>query len=144
MRKSPSAEGLAPLSRRLLALLYDALLLAAVLWCAAIPLELVLAGLGAPHVRPLFQAYLVTVSAVYFVWQWTRGGQTLAMRTWHLRLVDAAGGALTVRQALLRYVAAFAGFALAGTGFLWAFFDRDRQFLHDRIAQTRIVRAPQR
>ena len=142
MRNSRAAEGAASLARRLLSLLYDALLLAAVLWCAAIPLELVLAALNAPHVRPFFQAYLVVVSAVYFVWQWTRGGQTLAMKTWRLRLVDAAGGALTVRQSLLRYIAAFAGLALAGIGFVWAIFDRDGQFLHDRIAQTRIVQAP--
>ena len=55
---------MAPLSRRLLSLLYDAILLAAVLWCAAAALELLLAGLEAPRVRPLFQTYLVIVSAV--------------------------------------------------------------------------------
>jgi len=130
----------APFGRRVASLVYEALLLAAVLWCAAVPFQMIEAGLGAPHARPLFQAYLVLVSAVYFVAQWARGGQTLPMKTWRLRLVAADGSALSVRQAALRYVVAFAGLLLAGVGFLWALFDRDRQFLHDRLARTRIVR----
>jgi uncharacterized RDD family membrane protein YckC len=137
-------EVTAPLARRLASLVYEALLLAAVLWCAALPLELIEAGLEASFARPLFQAYLVFVSGVYFVPQWVRGGQTLPMKTWRLRLVDREGRAATLRQAALRYIAALAGLLLAGIGFLWALFDRDHQFLHDRIARTRIVRIPQR
>jgi uncharacterized RDD family membrane protein YckC len=64
------------------------------------------------------------------------------MKTWRLRLVAADGSALSVRQAALRYVVALAGMLLAGVGFLWALFDRDHQFLHDRLARTRIVRVP--
>jgi uncharacterized RDD family membrane protein YckC len=62
------------------------------------------------------------------------------MKTWRLRLQQCDGAPLDVRTALLRYFAAMAGAILMGAGFLWAFFDRDRQFLHDRIARTRIVR----
>lgn len=116
------------------------MLLAAVLWCAALPLQLIEASLGAAHNRALFQVYLVLVAGVYFVWQWVRAGQTLAMKTWRLRLIDIDGRAVNVRQAMLRYVAALAGTGLAGLGFIWAFFDPEQQFLHDRIARTRIVR----
>lgn len=143
MRPAPSAP-VAALSRRLVCAVYDALLLAAVLWCAALPLQLIETALETPHSRPLFQVYLVLVAAVYFVWQWVRSGQTLAMKTWQLRVVDLDRGALKVPQALLRYVAAVAGVGLAGVGFMWAFFDPEQQFLHDRIARTRIVRVPER
>ena len=135
----PSTAPLAALPRRLACLVYDGLLLTAVLWFAALPLQLVEAGVGASHSRPLFQVYLVVIAGVYFIWQWVRSGQTLAMKTWRLRLVDAAGREVAFPQALLRYVVAVAGVALAGVGFIWAFFDSQRQFLHDRIARTRIV-----
>jgi uncharacterized RDD family membrane protein YckC len=77
---------------------------------------------------------------MYFVGQWTHGGQTLAMKTWHLRLVTRRGAAITLRQAALRYLIALVGLACLGAGFLWALFDRDRSFLHDRMVGTRIVR----
>lgn len=102
---------------------------------------------------------LFALLAAYFVWCWSDGRRTLAMKTWKLRLVRADGGAVAPKVALLRYlatwvgpalaVAAYAGLARFGWGahaawlvafnFLWAFVDRERLFLHDRIARTRIV-----
>jgi uncharacterized RDD family membrane protein YckC len=61
------------------------------------------------------------------------------MKTWRIRLVTAAGEPLTLRHAVCRFVLAVAGTLLLGTGVIWAFFDRDRQFLHDRLAGTKIV-----
>lgn len=141
---SPPSAPLAALPRRLVCLIYDGLLLTAVLWFAALPLQLLEAGVGASHSRTLFQLYLVVVAGIYFMWQWLRSGQTLAMKTWRLRLVDAGGRDLTFQQALLRYGVAVAGAALAGVGFIWAFFDSQRQFLHDRVARTRIVHLTER
>jgi uncharacterized RDD family membrane protein YckC len=60
------------------------------------------------------------------------------MKTWHLRLVSADGSPLTLRQAILRFVFALPG-TLLGIGILWALFDRERQFLHDRLARTKII-----
>ena len=97
--------------------------------------------------------------ALYFVWSWTGGRRTLPMKTWHLRVTTANGTPLTGKTALLRYLAAWIGPALALIGyailrdfshggwalwllafnFLWAWGDPDRQFLHDRIAGTRLV-----
>jgi uncharacterized RDD family membrane protein YckC len=99
-------------------------------------------ALHAPHVRILFQVYLVAVTGAYFVWQWTHGGQTLPMKTWRMRLLTAAGAPVSTRLGCVRYLAALAGLLAVGTGFLWALVDRDRQFLHDRAAGTRIVRCP--
>ena len=77
-----------------------------------------------------------TVAAAYFVWQWRRGGQTLAMKTWRLRLVTRDGAPLTLRHAASRFVFAVPGALLLGRGFLWALVDREGQFLHDRLAGT--------
>ena len=118
--------------------------------------ELVLPGL--PERVALF-CLLFAVLAAYFVWCWSGGRRTLAMKTWKLRLVRADGSVVTPKVALLRYlatwigpglaVAAYAFLARHGLGahaawlvafnFLWAFVDRDRLFLHDRVAGTRIV-----
>ncbi len=130
----------APLLRRLAALFYEALLLLAVLWLAGLLFSLIGLELRLPHPRLAYQLYLVLVAGGYFVWQWVRGGQTLPMKTWRLRLVARDGGSLTWRQAWLRYLAALVGLAVLGLGFVWALFDRDRLFLHDRIAGTRLVR----
>ena len=131
----------APLGRRFLSLIYEALLLAALLWCAALLYAAIEREIASTHSRTLFQLYVASVAGTYFVWQWTHGGQTLPMKTWRLRLVSRTGGALATRQAVVRYLAAGAGALALGVGFIWAVFDRDRQFLHDRLAGTRIVPA---
>jgi uncharacterized RDD family membrane protein YckC len=136
---SSSAE-LAGLWRRLASLAYESILIFALLFVAGY-LFIALAR-GAEHGVPrlLFQAYLLAVCGAYFVFCWTRSGQTLAMKTWGLRLQTADGAALTGRRALLRYLLAVPSAGL-GVGFLWALIDRERQFLHDRLAGTRIVTA---
>lgn len=98
--------------------------------------------LASPFARALFQLWLLAWVGAYFVYCWVRGGQTLAMKAWRLRLETADGGALRAPRALLRYLAALAGLLPFAAGFLWALVDRDRQCLHDRIAGTRLVSAP--
>ena len=83
--------------------------------------------------RHLLQAFLLAVFAAYFLWCWLRGGQTLAMRAWRLRLVQ-----VSPRRALLRFLLALL-LVPTGLSILWALVDRERQFLHDRIAGTRLV-----
>jgi uncharacterized RDD family membrane protein YckC len=139
-RAAPPEAPSASLTRRALALTYEALLLSALLLAAALPFVRVTDAADAVAVRPLFQLYLVAVAAAYFVWQWRRGGQTLPMKTWRLRVVTRAGAPLRLRHAVSRFLFALAGCALAGAGFLWALVDRDGQFLHDRLAGTRIIK----
>ena len=76
-----------------------------------------------------------------FVAFWTRGGQTLPMKTWRIRLVRHDGAPVGVGRAVHRYLLAVLGLAAAGVGFAWALVDRDRQFLHDRLAGTALVEA---
>lgn len=89
----------------------------------------------------LLWLHIFVVLLAYFGWLWKRNGQTLAMQTWKIRLVSDNGEALTTKQVLLRYSLAWPSLLLFGLGILWALVDRDRQFLHDRLAGTRLVKA---
>jgi uncharacterized RDD family membrane protein YckC len=131
---------LAGLGRRLLSLAYEALLVAAVVLAGSFPFVMTAHGAGA-IARPLFQLYLIALTGAYFTSQWRRGGRTLAMKTWRLKLVTREGGELAWSHAVKRYFCALAGTLALGVGFVWALFDRDRLFLHDRLAGTRIIKA---
>lgn len=126
---------------RLASMVYETLLVLAVLFIAAW-IYLLFRNPRAPGGMIYFQLYLFAVMAAYFVWFWTHGGQTLAMKTWRLRLVTAGGGPLETRRALARFVFAALGMACFGIGILWALWDPQRQFLHDRLAGTRLVKYP--
>lgn len=128
--------------RRLAAMSYELLLVTALLiFALVVPYMLIgaFARVQAPHLVIKLHFFLVLLA--YFTWFWVHGGQTLAMKTWRIRVVDASGRRLRPAQAILRYLAAWMSIGLAGIGILWALFDRDGQFLHDRIADTRIVSA---
>lgn len=120
-------------------MVYESLLLAGVAFFAGL---LFLGVTGAnPNgwTRHAFQVYLFFVIGLYFVGSWRRGGQTLAMKTWKLRLVGAGSARITLRQAMLRYACAWPSLLLGGIGILYALLDRERQFLHDRLAGTKLV-----
>lgn len=83
---------------------------------------------------------LLAVSAAYFVVSWSRGGQTIGMRAWRLRVVATDGGRLPWPRALLRFVVAVASLAALGLGFIWCLFDRERRGWHDIATQSCLVR----
>jgi uncharacterized RDD family membrane protein YckC len=91
---------------------------------------------------PLLLLHIFLVIGTYFVWYWTHGGQTLAMQTWRLRIVNVDGGPPELNQLLLRYLLSWPSLLLYGAGLIWACFDRDRQFLHERLSGTRIICVP--
>jgi uncharacterized RDD family membrane protein YckC len=114
--------------------------------------------------RVLTLTCLLAAFGAYYTWMWSGGRATLPMRTWRLELATIAGMALDPRRALLRFAAwwfgpacALGGYiALRATGhgrwavallclnYAWALVDRDRQYLHDRIAGSRLLRSPAR
>ncbi len=114
-------------------MLYEALLLLAVAYFAASLFLFASGGRDATAGWPRYalQGFIGLFFAAYFVWCWLRGGQTLPMKAWRIRLVDVTPG-----KAILRLVLAT---LLLPVSILWALFDRDRQFLHDRLAATRII-----
>jgi len=127
------------LRRRLASMLYEALLLLGVLSVTFMLPHLALGlGFGIVLPGPALLAHIAVVVGIYCFWYWHRYGQTLAMQTWNIRLRSVGGGPPTARQLLLRYLLCWPSLGFYGAGILWAFFDRDRQFLHDRLAGTRI------
>lgn len=125
--------------RRIAAAAYDGLLAAAILFGAAALFVGVFGSALDGMRRHFFQAYLMSVMAAYFSWSWVNGGQTLAMKTWHLRLVSVDNGRVSMAAALSRFALAAAGLAFFGAGWWWMLFDRDGCTLHDRLTGTRLV-----
>jgi len=123
------------LARRLAAMVYEAFLIFAVAFLAAWIFFFASGARDATSgvLRRELQLFIVAVLAAYFLWCWLRGGQTLAMRAWRIRLVE-----VTPRKALVRFLLAA---ALLPLSILWALLDREGQFLHDRLAGTRLIDA---
>lgn len=140
--RRPAQAEPAPLRIRLAALVYEALVLAALMIVATAAFVAVAGDSRAQPLRALLQVYLLTVAAAYCVYSWSAGRRTLAMRTWRLRLVDAGGNPPDLRTALVRWLVLAASLPLGALPFWWALFDPDRRYLHDRAAGTRLVRDP--
>lgn len=129
---------------RLACLLYEALtILAIVIAGVILPYTLLASFVHSVAGGKLLVAHMMLLLLLYFAWQWIRGGQTLAMKTWRIKLVRADdGGPITPALALLRFAAAWVGTLACGIGFLWAVIDRDGQYLHDRLTGTRLISVP--
>lgn len=128
----------AGLGRRLAALFYESLLVAAVLMLAGFLYIPVFGGIHGPFQKAVFQLYLLLVMMGYFVVFWRRG-QTLAMKTWRIRLSGRDGAPPSTARCVARFWLAALGLLAAGIGLLWALIDPERQFLHDRLLRTRLV-----
>ncbi|RAH37849.1 RDD family protein [Halomonas sp. SL1] len=141
----------AGLGRRLGAMLYDALLVLA-LWIVigavhvavsrlllGIPPERV--GLGAGQVWSL-RVLLAIAACLFFTYFWTRGGMTLGMQAWRLRVQTLDGHAIDRRQSLVRCLVGALGWLPLGLGHLWVLFDGERRSWSDLASGTRLVVLP--
>lgn len=131
------------LMRRIAAMLYDTLLVAALLFLATVPF---IALRGGEAVEPgdnfIYRVVLVLVVYGFFVGFWTRSGRTLGMQSWGLRLETADGRRPSVARATVRFAAALLSWMPLGLGFLWQLWDPEKLTWHDRISGTRIVHYP--
>lgn len=149
------------LLRRMAAFVYDALLLFGVLFLASlvimIPFDITFGG----PLYPLYILYIYLVTFLYLGWFWTHTGQTLGMKTWHIRVQGLHGGPVSWRAAALRFMAALlfwlpaAGIYFGSQGnlgllsilgllpllvdYLWCYRNPDRLALHDMLSATRLV-----
>ena len=82
------------------------------------------------------------ITGAYALLSWRRGGQTLGMRPWRLKVIGVDGGAPDWRALSIRYAVGSVSLVLGGLGFWWAWFDRERLTWHDRASETRMVRLP--
>ncbi|MBE9608415.1 RDD family protein [Chitinilyticum piscinae] len=163
--------------KRLLALIYDTLLTSALVMVLGFAFHLnykLFTGMDAAAIGKsavALQLQFIWVSAftaAYFVFCWSRSGQTLALRTWRCRIVGRNDGTASILQCLLRFglaslfylpplplwfmarhdaslqPLAWLACGLAALPWIWAWVRRDRQLLHDTLAGTRIVQLPQK
>jgi uncharacterized RDD family membrane protein YckC len=153
------------LRRRLAAFVYEGVLLFGVLTIAALAYGLATQQRHALVGMHGLQLFLFLVLGLYFTWFWSHGGQTVAMKTWHVRLLSKDGQPVSTARAWIRYVLSWLWFlpALAGIYMgglrsggaislallvgvlvyaLISRFNRRRQFLHDLISRTELVYWP--
>ena len=135
---APAALPAPGILRRLACGIYEALLLAAVILIATFPFLAFLGDATYGWRRHMLQLWVIAVAGAYLVAFWTRGGQTVAMKTWRIRVAHNDGSGLSTRQASARFLLALCGLLLFGAGFWWGFVDRERQFLHDRLTGSRL------
>ncbi|HEY6135419.1 MAG TPA: RDD family protein [Rubrivivax sp.] len=160
---APAPGARAPaLRRRLACLVYEGVLLFGVVMVAGLLFGIVTQQRHALQWHAAFQAFLFAVLGLYFVWFWTHGGQTVAMKTWHIRLVAEAGGPVSRARAAARYVLSWVWFvpalasvemaglkgglptaaALLAGVVAYALLTRlhpQRQFWHDAVCATRLI-----
>ncbi len=162
---NPSAIGTPTVKRRLIAMVYEAFLLTAVEALAVFIFIFATGNRQEPAYRAGLMVFLFLVTAAYFVHAWSGAGFTLAMKTWRIKVVKVGHAKVPFRNAAIRYLLAWGWFApalaigalldfhhlkewaiLLTAGMvawaLTAFLDKDRQFLHDRIAGTRLIALP--
>lgn len=131
--------------RRLGALLYDLVLLTGILMLAnalvVIPYEVITGHPVYESALPLnlMRLYLLAVIALFYVYFWTHGGQTLGMRAWRIRVVTSDGRELGTGTALKRFLWSIVSFVPAGLGLWMSLFNRDGLALHDSRSSTRLV-----
>jgi len=153
------------IKRRIMVMVYEFLLLFAVEMLAVLIYILLTGNRQEAVFQHGLKLYLFLVTGLYFTWCWRDSGHTLAMKTWRVKVVQAGQARLPWRTAIVRYLAAWGWFApalivcavfglhakgeialaLAVGMLVWALtavLDKDRQFLHDRLAGTRLILLP--
>ena len=146
----------AGLGRRLAAMFYDFLLCTALLIVTSGAYKMIqMAIIGEEKMRalteagaldgdPLLSTVLLFVLFGFFAKFWTHNGQTLGMQVWCIRVQNADGTAISLWQALLRFVVAIVSLLLVGLGFIWALFDKRKRSWHDIYSDTQLVRIPKK
>ena len=124
------------LLRRLAAIVYDLLLLLAVLFAATAMLLPVNGGEAFTSRQVFFPLYLLVISFFFYAWFWTHGGQTLGLRAWKIKVLTFDQTPINWQQAMARFVAAIVSWAVLGLGFWWIIFDKNKHSWHDKLSKT--------
>ena len=128
----------ASLGRRLGAVVYDTLLVFALMFLATLPFVAVRGGEPVEPGNTAYQLTMVLVAYLFFVGFWCGYGRTLGLQSWRLRIETADGRKPSPRQASIRFFAAILSWLPAGLGFWWQLRDPERLAWHDRLSGTRL------
>lgn len=129
----------AGLFRRLAAMVYDALLITAILMTTV---TIIVALTNAAVPGRVVLGLLFLESFAFFAYFWMFRGQTLGMLAWRMSISAGSGYRMTFSQALLRYFGALVGFAAFGLGYLWILVDAQKRAWPDLISDTRVLFTP--
>lgn len=165
MSTSLPGSAVPTIKRRLMSMVYEVFLIVAVLLLAETLVTLATLNGKTALLQAIQKLFVFMVMAAYFIHFWVDSGHTLAMKTWRIRLIMPGHAKVPLRKAAIRFMLAWGWFLpalvacyvtgwktpkqvsialLAGVAgwALTALFDKDRQFLHDRLAGTRLVQLP--
>ena len=138
--------------RRLAALLYDSFLVVAVWFVIAFMLQRIVGTQsnklidGVVQTDPLLDALLFTIMVTsgsgFYIWFWTKSGQTLGMIAWRIKLESLDGRLINFKQGMIRYIAAWPAFFLLGLGYLFIYLDSNGDAAHDKVSRSKVVVLP--
>ena len=128
------------LLRRFGAIFYDSFLLLTVLFVASFIIVIPTGIIPQDPYFFLFQIYIFVIAYLFFAWCWTRGGQTLGMRTWKMKVVNEDNTKLSYTTALIRFIVSMISWLPFGLGYLWSLWDKQHRTWHDIASKTKLVR----
>ena len=134
----------ASLGRRLGAIIYDSLLVLALMFLCTLPFVAMRGGEPVGPGNIAYQLTLLLIAYLFFAGYWSLYGRTLGMQSWRLKIETADGGKPGFGAASLRFFAAIISWLPAGLGFWWQLWDRDGLAWHDRLSGTRLRHYPKK
>lgn len=129
----------APLARRLMAILYDSLLVLALFFAGTVPFVVMRGGDPVDSGDLPYRLTLVTIAWAFFTGFWSLSGRTLGMQSWRLFIVDQNGSRPRLTASTIRFFAAILSWLPLGLGYWWQIWDKDKLSWHDRLSRTRLL-----
>lgn len=139
----------AGLLRRLAALLYDSFLIGAIWLVLGYVIQFIFRFKSNQVVNGIVETdslvnaitffMMLASSSSFYLYFWRRGGQTLGMMSWKLKIMSKSGSPITIQQGITRFLCAWPAFFLLGLGYVWLYFDSEKDTLHDKLSQTYIA-----
>ena len=121
-------------------IVYDFVIVISLLMLAT--LLAMLAGFGGRTAMkdPAYTIYLLSIWFFYLAWCWHKGGMTVGMRAWRVKIEDESGNRPGWGKSTIRFLASLLSAAAVGIGFAWALFDSRKRTWHDILSGTRLIR----
>ena len=137
-----NTKSVCPLPRRIASMLYDSLLLFSLLFVASFLVLPFTGGKAVSSDNLVYPVGLLLVTYLYFVWQWTHGGQTLGMRAWQCRLEQNDCIKVSWKCASIRFFLSIISLLPFGLGFIWALLQKENKTFHDQFSNTQLILKP--
>lgn len=122
--------------RHLAIIVYDALLLLALLFLATVLVLPINSGEAFTSTQYLFPCYLLSVSFIFYGWFWTHGGQTLGMKAWKVKVQTFNNQPIGWKHVFMRFFMATISWGIFGLGFFWQLIDKKKHTWHDHVSKT--------